>query len=66
MIVYKSGKAVFADVETGIRDSARVQILNGLQAGDTIVITGLLSVRPEAMIKIGRIVNEKKKDSLTR
>ena len=66
VIVYKSGKAVFADVETGIRDSARIQILNGLQAGDTIVITGLLSVRPEAMIKIGRIVNEKKKDSLTR
>ncbi len=66
VIVYKSGKAIFADVETGNRDSARVQITKGLKPGDTIVITGLLSVRPEATIKIGRVVNEKKKDSLTR
>lgn len=64
VIVYRSGKAIFADVITGVRDSARVQILDGLKAGDTIVVTGLLSVRPESMIKIGRIVNEKKKDSM--
>jgi membrane fusion protein (multidrug efflux system) len=66
VIVYKSGKAIFADVETGTRDSARVQITDGLKPGDTIVVTGLLSIRPEATIKIGRIVNEKKKDSLKR
>lgn len=64
VIVYKSGKAIFADVETGNRDSARVQITNGLKPGDTIVVTGLLSVRPEATIKIGRIVNEMKNDSM--
>lgn len=57
VIVYKGGKAVFADVVTGIRDSARVQITKGLSEGDTVVITGLLSVRPEAKIQIGKIVN---------
>ncbi len=56
-ILYKGGKAVFADITTGIRDSARVQILDGLHPGDTVVITGLLSVRPEAKIVIGKIVN---------
>lgn len=64
VIVYRSGKAIFADVETGKRDSARVQITKGLEAGDTIVVTGLLSVRPEATIKIGKITNEMKKDSM--
>ncbi len=58
VILYKSGTAVFADVTTGVRDSARVQILDGLKPGDTIVVTGLLSVRPEAKIQIGKIVNK--------
>ncbi len=57
VILYKNGTAIFADVTTGVRDSARVQIIDGLNAGDTIVITGLLSVRPEAKIQIGKIVN---------
>jgi membrane fusion protein (multidrug efflux system) len=57
VIIYKSGTAVFADVTTGIRDSARVQITDGLKAGDTVVVTGLLSVRPEAKIQINKIVN---------
>ena len=57
VILYKSGTAIFADVTTGVRDSARIQIIDGLNAGDTIVITGLLSVRPEGKIQIGRIVN---------
>lgn len=58
VILFKGGTAIFADVTTGVRDSARVQILDGLKAGDTIVVTGLLSVRPEAKIQIGKIVNK--------
>jgi membrane fusion protein (multidrug efflux system) len=57
IILYKGGKAIFADVTTGIRDSARVQILDGVKAGDTVVVSGLLSVRPEAKIQIARILN---------
>ena len=58
VILYKGGTAIFADVTTGVRDSARVQVLDGLKAGDTIVVTGLLSVRPEGKIQIGKIVNK--------
>ena len=57
IILFKSGTAIFADVRTGIRDSARIQILDGVRIGDTVVVTGLLSVRPEGKIEIGRIVN---------
>ena len=59
VITYDAGIAKFVDVTTGIRDSARVQILSGLKPGDTIVITGLLSVRPESKIQIARVVNRK-------
>ncbi len=58
VILYKGGTAIFADVTTGIRDSSRVQIIDGLLPGDTVVVTGLLSIRPEGKIQIGRIVNK--------
>ncbi|MBI5373651.1 MAG: efflux RND transporter periplasmic adaptor subunit [Sphingobacteriales bacterium] len=60
VILYKNGLASFTDVITGVRDSSRVQILEGLKTGDTVVITGLLSVRPDAPIQVGKIVNQKK------
>jgi membrane fusion protein (multidrug efflux system) len=60
VIVYDKGVARFADVTTGVRYSSRVQITEGLKPGDTIVVTGLLSVRPEAKIQIGKIVNNEK------
>jgi len=57
VIVYRSGMAEFNDVTTGVRDSARIQITAGLNPGDTVVLTGLLSIRPEGKLKINRIVN---------
>ena len=56
-IVFKSGTAKFVDISTGNRDSSRVQVTEGLQAGDTVVVTGLLSVRPDSKIEINKIVN---------
>ncbi|MGZ5190177.1 MAG: efflux RND transporter periplasmic adaptor subunit [Flavisolibacter sp.] len=59
VVVFNGGKANFVDVTTGIRDSSMIQITSGLNSGDTIVITGLLSVKPDATISIGKIVNKK-------
>jgi membrane fusion protein (multidrug efflux system) len=60
VVVYKGGIAKFTDVTTGVRDSARIQVLEGLQAGDTIVTTGLLSVRPDGKVQINKIINKPK------
>jgi membrane fusion protein, multidrug efflux system len=57
VIRYNNGIAKFIDVTTAIRDSSRIQITEGLKAGDTVVLTGLLSIRPEGKIRINRIVN---------
>jgi membrane fusion protein (multidrug efflux system) len=57
IIVYKGGSIQFVDIETSSRDSARIQVTEGLSAGDTIVVTGLLSLRPESKVEIGRIIN---------
>ena len=58
VIRYDSGVAKFVDITTGIRDSARVQIVSGLNPGDTVIVTGLLSIRQETKVQIGRIVNQ--------
>jgi membrane fusion protein (multidrug efflux system) len=56
VIVFNGGVAKFREIETGARDSARIQVIKGLQAGDTIVTTGLLSIRPEGKIQIAKII----------
>lgn len=55
VIVFRSGVATFTDVTTGIRDSSLVQILTGLKAGDTIITTGLMSLKPDAKVEMGKI-----------
>lgn len=52
---YRGGVAEFIDVTTGVRDSSMVQITEGLQKGDTVIITGLLGLKPEAKVALGQI-----------
>ncbi|MEP6616853.1 MAG: efflux RND transporter periplasmic adaptor subunit [Ginsengibacter sp.] len=52
LIVFKNGIAKFMNVTTGVRDSVNVQILSGINPGDTIVTTGLMSVKPDSKISI--------------
>jgi membrane fusion protein (multidrug efflux system) len=56
--VYNNGIANFVDVETGIRDSSNVQITQGLKRGDTVIITGLLGLKPDAKVQIKQITNK--------
>lgn len=55
VIVLRKDTAIFNIVETGIRDSAYVQISSGLKKGDTVITTGLMAIRPSAKIKIGKL-----------
>ncbi len=56
LIIYRQGVAKFTDVATGVRDSANIQILSGINAGDTIVTTGLMSIKPDAKIALRKII----------
>ena len=53
--LYKGGKSIPADITTGIRDSSSVQVLTGLNIGDTVITTGLLFLRPGADVKLKNI-----------
>jgi membrane fusion protein (multidrug efflux system) len=55
VIVYRGGIASMETVTTGIRDSSNVEITSGLKAGDTIILTGLLTIKPKAKIVLGKV-----------
>lgn len=59
VILFRKDSALYTVVETGIRDSAFVQVLTGLKVGDTVVTTGLMAIRPNAKIKIARVNNQR-------
>lgn len=55
--VYKDSVAKYIAVTTGLRDSANIQINSGLKAGDTVLVSGLLSLKPNSKVIIKRVLN---------
>lgn len=53
--LYKNGKSVPANITTGVRDSSNVQVLTGLNIGDTVITTGLLFLRPNGDVKLKKL-----------
>ena len=45
LYLYRSGKAQPVTVNTGIRTDKAIQITNGLNQGDTVIISGTLQLR---------------------
>ncbi|MDR0976616.1 MAG: efflux RND transporter periplasmic adaptor subunit [Prevotellaceae bacterium] len=45
VFLYKSGKAQPVEIKTGIRTESEVEVLEGLQVGDTIITSGTLQLR---------------------
>lgn len=56
--LYRGGVASFVEVETGMRDSSNVQITDGLKQGDTVIVTGLLGLKPDAKVVVKQIINK--------
>ena len=50
--LYKNGIAVPRKVESGVRTEDKVQIISGIYAGDTVITSGIMQIRPRAKVKI--------------
>lgn len=55
VVLVKEGKANFVNVETGVRKENNIEILSGISAGDTIVVSGVLFARPGNAVKVGKV-----------
>ncbi len=53
--VVKNGKAQSVMIETGVRTSIAVQVLSGLSIGDTLITSGIMQLKPDALVKISQL-----------
>lgn len=56
VFVYRNGKAIPAKVLAGTRTDDKVLISEGLEDGDTIITSGIMQLKAEALVKITEIV----------
>ena len=57
VFVVSAGKAVKRNVELGSRTPALAEILSGIRAGDTVITTGILQIRPDMPVRVRQIIN---------
>ncbi|MEI8137918.1 MAG: efflux RND transporter periplasmic adaptor subunit, partial [Bacteroidota bacterium] len=52
VILCKNGVSAEAMVTIGVRTDEKIQVLEGLSEGDTVITTGLLSIKKESKLKL--------------
>jgi membrane fusion protein (multidrug efflux system) len=55
IFVYRNGTAQAVNVITGLRTESAVEIVSGLQSGDTVITTGLLQMHPGMKVQLTAI-----------
>ena len=58
VFVYKNGIAIAKKIESGIRTEDKVQVVDGLAPGDTVITSGIMQLRNRAKVKITSIDNK--------
>lgn len=54
--IYHDGKAVSKPVKTDLRTDTKIQVIEGLQPGDSVVVSGLIQMRPKVPLKILKVI----------
>jgi membrane fusion protein (multidrug efflux system) len=54
--VYHNGMAITKAVKTDLRTDTKIQIIDGLKPGDSVVISGLIQMRPKVPLKIIKVI----------
>lgn len=52
LVLVKKGLATFVNVQTGLREANTVEITQGISAGDSIIVRGVLFARPKNPVKV--------------
>lgn len=53
--VYRNEKAAFVSIKTGVREATDIEVVSGLKAGDTIVVSGILFIKPNSPVKFVKV-----------
>jgi membrane fusion protein (multidrug efflux system) len=59
VFIFKSGKAQSVKVNTGLRTASQIQILEGLQFGDTLITSGIMQLRQDLPVVLDTVIFNK-------
>ncbi|RFZ81817.1 efflux RND transporter periplasmic adaptor subunit [Mucilaginibacter terrenus] len=54
--VLHNGVATAKDVKTDLRTDTKIQIVEGLNQGDSLVVSGLIQIRPKSPLKVLKVI----------
>jgi len=57
IFIVKNGKSVSVPVQIGIRTNRMVEVISGANVGDTLIMTGLVTMRSGIPLKINKVLN---------
>lgn len=52
VFVVKNGKAQEVMVTTGLRTDKKIQVIEGLQQGDSLITSGIIAIKPNTAVKV--------------
>ena len=55
VVLVKNGKGMMSNIETGYRTADFVEVTKGINRGDSIVVTGVLFVRPKLQLNVRQV-----------
>ncbi len=55
VMISKDGQSVAVKIEVGMRTDAKIQVLSGLEIGDTVITSGLMGLKPQMKVKFGTV-----------
>ena len=55
VFLYKGGKAHAVAIKTGLRTESRIQVVEGLAPGDTLIVSGTLQLREGLPVKLDTV-----------
>jgi len=56
VFIYHNGVAVSKTVKTDLRTDTRIEIISGLKAGDSLVVSGLIQIRNKVPLKVLKVI----------
>ncbi len=65
LVTVKDGKAIYVNVETGVRQASNVAVTSGIQPGDSIVVSGVLFTKPNAPVKVRSVKKAGRADAVS-
>ena len=52
VFIYHDGMAIATNITSGLRTKTDIQITHGLEEGDTVIISGIIQLRPNSPVKL--------------